>query len=106
MTLLKNLFTVVTQNDSQIIVKLSDENHPIFQAHFPNYPILPGFLLIEIVANVLDDTIQKVHSAKFIAHTLPNDTIIYNIKKDGLKTKIKVVKDDEKNTKIAEIIYE
>jgi len=104
--LLENLFTIIQKENTQVVVKLSDENHPIFKAHFPNYPILPGFLLIEIIVNILGDSIKKLHSAKFIAHTLPNDTIIYNIKKDGLKTKIKIVKDDEKNSKIAEITYE
>jgi len=104
--LLENLFTIIQKENTQVVVKLSDENHPIFKAHFPNYPILPGFLLIEIIVNILDDSIKKLHSAKFIAHTLPNDTIIYNIKKDGLKTKIKILKDDEKNSKIAEITYE
>lgn len=104
--MLENLFTIIQKENTQVVVKLSDENHPIFKAHFPNYPILPGFLLIEIIVNILDDSIKKLHSAKFIAHTLPNDTIIYNIKKDGLKTKIKILKDDEKNSKIAEITYE
>ena len=104
--MLENLFTIIQKENTQVVVKLSDENHPIFKAHFPNYPILPGFLLIEIIVNILGDSIKKLHSAKFIAHTLPNDTIIYNIKKDGLKTKIKILKDDEKNSKIAEITYE
>ena len=104
--MLEKLFTILQKENPQVIVKLSDENHPIFKAHFPSYPILPGFLLIEIIENILNDTIKKVHTAKFIAHTLPNDTIIYNIKKDGIKTKIKITKNDEKNSKIAEIIYE
>jgi 3-hydroxyacyl-[acyl-carrier-protein] dehydratase len=104
--LLENLFKIVHKEETQVIVKLSDENHPIFKAHFPEYPILPGFLLIEIIAKTLNNSIKKIYSAKFISHTLPNDTIIYNIKKDGLKIKIKIVKDDEKNSKIAEITYE
>lgn len=104
--MLENLFTIIKKEDSQIIIKLCDENHPIFKAHFPDYPILPGFLLLEIVANILDVSIKKVHSGKFISHTLPNDTIIYNIKKTDEKTKIKIVKNDEKNSKVAEMTYE
>ena len=104
--MLTNLFTIVSQNDSQIIVKLSDENHPIFKAHFPSYPILPGFLLIEIISKILNTPIKKIYSGKFISHTLPKDTIIYNIKRVDEKIKIKIVKDDEKNTKVAEITYE
>jgi len=104
--LLENLFTILKKTDEQVVIKLCDENHPIFKAHFQNYPILPGFLLLEIIANILNIRIQKVHSGKFISHTLPLDTIIYNIKKDEKKTKIKIVKDDEKNSKIAEITYE
>ena len=77
--MLKNLFTVIHQDKTQVIIKLHDKNHPIFKAHFPEYPILPGFLLIEILTSILNVTIKKIHSGKFISHTLPNDTIIYNI---------------------------
>lgn len=104
--MLENLFTLLKKTDEQVIIKLSDENHPIFKAHFPNYPILPGFLLLEIISNILNINIKKVNSGKFISHTLPLDTIIYNIKKDEIKTKIKIVKDDQKNSKIAEFTYE
>ena len=104
--MLKNLFTIVKQDNSAVIVKLCDDNHPIFKAHFPSYPILPGFLLIEIITKILNTPIKKIHSGKFISHTLPNDTIIYNISKVNNKTKIKVVKNDETNSRIAEITYE
>lgn len=104
--MLENLFTLLKKTDEEVIIQLSDENHPIFKAHFPGFPLLPGFLIIEIIANILNVSIKKVHSGKFISHALPNDIIVYNIKKDQLKTKIKIVKNDEKNGRIAEVVYE
>eukprot|EP01156_Anaeramoeba_ignava_P000262 Anaeramoba_ignava/a102954_7.p2 GENE.a102954_7~~a102954_7.p2 ORF type:complete len:107 (-),score=7.80 a102954_7:360-680(-) len=99
----ENLFEIIKQNEDQVIIKLRDENHPIFKAHFPGFPILPGFLLIDIFAKIQKKKIKKIEFAKFINHTLPNDVIIYNIIKEDEKTKLKIVKDDEKKTKIAQI---
>ena len=101
-----NLFKVIEKNEDKLIIKLSDENHPVFKAHFPGFPILPGFLLIEIITKIKKEKLRKIKFAKFISHTLPNDIIIYNITKENGKTKLKIVKGDEKKTKVAQITYE
>jgi 3-hydroxyacyl-[acyl-carrier-protein] dehydratase len=103
MDFLDKLYEVITQDADKITIKLADKNHPIFKAHFPDYPILPGFLLIEIVAFLQQHKIKKIHMAKFISHALPNDILVYNIVKNGFKTKISIVKND---TKVAQIQYE
>jgi 3-hydroxyacyl-[acyl-carrier-protein] dehydratase len=101
--LTKNLYKVLQNNKTEIIIKLTNEQHPIFQAHFPSNPILPGFLQIDIIAEILQDNIIKIKNTKFIAHIFPNDTITYSIKENNNSKSIKITKD---NKKISEFKYE
>lgn len=100
----KNLYSLIDKNKNSFRITLANKEHPIFLAHFPNYPILPGFLLIEIATEVLGDSPKVIHSAKFIAHSLPNDILTYHYEIKDTKTKIKVT--NEKNEKVSEIVYE
>lgn len=97
------LYTIVKHDVEQIILQLSSESHPVFQAHFPNYPILPGFALIDILAEILNDNVVSIIQSKFIAHIRPNDILTCNIKSDHKKRNIKIFKDEEK---VSEITYE
>ena len=84
-------------------VKLAEKEHPIFKAHFPENPILAGFLQIDIILNILDQQIKAIKYAKFIDPIYPDDIVTYFITdKEGL-TLIKIFKDDKK---ISEIKYE
>lgn len=100
----ENLYKLIEKNETSFQITLADKEHPIFLAHFPGYPILPGFLLIEIAIEVLKDSPKTIKSAKFIAHSLPNDTLEYHYERKDTKTKIKVT--NEKNEKVGEIVYE
>ena len=101
--MLENLYTVVEQSDEEVKVKFAGQDHPVFQAHFPEKPILPGFLQIDIIARILEDEIVTIKYSKFISHILPTDTIVYHIKRDKKKRKIKVMKNSKK---VSEIAYE
>lgn len=101
--MIHGLYTVLKQDLEQVTLQLSSESHPIFQAHFPNYPILPGFALIDIIADILNDNVVNIVQCKFIAHIQPNDVLICNIKNDQKKRNIKVFKNEEK---VSEITYE
>jgi len=72
-------------------------------AHFPQYPLLPGFTLIDILADVLNDEIVYIKYAKFIGHIFPKDILECHIKKSDTKRMIKVFKN---NKKVSEISYE
>ena len=92
------------KDDSEaVVLKLSNEKHPIFMAHFPQYPILPGFMLIDILADILNDEVINIKYAKFIAHIFPHDILECKIKKSDKKRVIKVFKNNEK---VSEISYE
>lgn len=99
-----HLYTLLSSTPQQYQIKLCDENHPIFQAHFPNFPILPGFLLIDIILEVTHYQPKVIKNAKFISHSYPHDILIYTVEeKNGIK-KVKVTKKDL--TKVGEFSYE
>ncbi len=71
-------------------------NEPFFQGHFPNFPVMPGVLLIEgmaqtagaiCVAHVGENYqpqlvyFMSIDRAKFRKPVLPGDTLHYHVKK-------------------------
>lgn len=97
------LYTVLKQDVEQITLQLATKDHPVFKAHFPNYPVLPGFSLIDIIAQILKDNVVYIRQSKFIAHIEPGDVLECNIKTDQVKRNISVFINKEK---VSEIIYE
>lgn len=77
------LYEVISKSENEAVIKLSDKKHPIFKAHFPRHPILPGFVHFEIVSDVFDIEITNIKRAKFMALIAPKQTLIY--KKDANK---------------------
>ncbi len=101
--MIENLYHIMEQNEESIKIKLAESNHPIFKAHFPGNPILPGFTQIEIIAQMLNDDIISIKYSKFLSHILPGDTITYSINKEDKKRRIKILRDSKK---VSEIAYE
>ena len=85
--LTQGLYEVLESSTTQVSVKLSDASHPIFQAHFPNKPILPGFVHLEIISDVFHLEVTSVKKAKYQALVLPSQILQY-IKNDN---KIKIL---------------
>ncbi len=81
--LLDGLYEVLSKDKSQATVALSDKEHPIFKAHFPSNPILPGFVHFEIASAVFNIEITTIKKAKFTNIVLPKQTLEY--KRDGSK---------------------
>ncbi|MBU3014486.1 hypothetical protein KO488_06920 [Poseidonibacter lekithochrous] len=101
---INNLYKILNKDNFNCSIKLSSKDHPVFKAHFPDNEILPGFLQIDIIAQIFNHRIISIKKAKFISLILPQDVIDYNIKAlDDNKFKI-IIKKHEK--KISEIIYE
>ncbi len=78
-----DLYSIKFQNDVEAVVRLSDENHPVFRAHFPTKPIMPGFIHFEIISKVFGVEITSIKKAKFLKLVKPNEILTY--KKDGNK---------------------
>jgi len=86
----QDLYEVIAQNENEVTILLSDETHPIFKAHFENMPLLPGFLQVDIVAEVLGKEIDAITSAKFMKKVLPLERLVYTITptKSGVRVKL------------------
>ena len=104
MNLSNKLYKILSTSEDKSIIQLSSKNHPVFKAHFPDNEILPGFLQIDIIADILKHKIISIKKAKFLSLIFPEDIIEYNIStNDNKKYKIIIKKCDKK---ISEIIYE
>ena len=75
--MLDKLYTVIFQDNDKVIIDLCDANHPIFKAHFPSEPILPGFIHFEIVSTLFNIDIQTIKKAKFTKIIRPMDRLEY-----------------------------
>ena len=71
-------------NSYSVKVSFADETHSIFKAHFPSNSLLPGFLHLDIVADILSKEIVSIQKAKFLNPILPNDVVMLfiNIKEN------------------------
>ena len=81
----QGLYKVLESSTTQVSVKLSDDSHPIFQAHFPNNPILPGFVHLEIIADLFELKITSIKKAKYTAIIRPSQTLRYIRDKNKFK---------------------
>ena len=95
-----SLYTITNRDDNSIKILLTNKEHPIFSAHFPEFPILPGFLQIDIAQELFNIKIKKIKKTKFLSIIKPNDQIIFS----QIKNKIIITTQEKK--KISEIIYE
>jgi 3-hydroxyacyl-[acyl-carrier-protein] dehydratase len=101
---INKIYNIEDKSADKITIRLTDENDPIFQAHFPNNPLLPGFCHIEILSEILFDEIKKVSLLKLRKKTLPKEVISYNITTKENQRKIKIL--DVNNQLIGTISYE
>jgi len=75
--LINKMYSIDFKESDRATVTLCDENHPIFKAHFPSQPILPGFMHFEIVADIFGLNITTIRKAKFTKVITPSQTIRY-----------------------------
>jgi len=89
----KSLYKIInkSQDNNLVTILLSDKSHPVFKAHFPLKPVLPGFIHFEIVSDVFSIEIESIKKAKFVKMVVPKQTLVY--KRD--KNKFKVFCKDE-----------
>jgi beta-hydroxyacyl-ACP dehydratase FabZ len=96
----------IVEMDSETIVGIKNvtANEPFFQGHFPEFPVMPGVLIVEAMAQVagvlvlssVPDRHSKlvlfasIEEAKFRKPVLPGDTLRIEMKM--LKKKATVVK--------------
>ena len=86
----KGLYNVISQSDERVVIELTNGSHPIFKAHFEGMPLLPGFLQVDIIAEILDVEIEAITSAKFVNKVLPDERLTYVVTptKSGVRVKV------------------
>ena len=84
--MIEGLYRVIEKSSEEVMIELSDASHPVFKAHFPKNPILPGFVHLEIISEVFSIKITGIKKAKFTSLVLPLQRVTY--KKDGQKFKV------------------
>ena len=71
------LYEVISKNENEAVIKLTDKKHPIFKAHFPMRPILPGFIHFEVIADDFNLEVVSIKKAKFMSLVIPKQTLTY-----------------------------
>ena len=99
-----SLYEVIEKKESKIVVKLSSSTHPIFQAHFPNNSLLPGFCHVDILETLLKNKIKKIKLFKLQTKTFPDEIVEYKIDISSRVKKIQILKSN--NQMIGKLHYE
>ena len=104
-------------------VKTFTQNDYFFQGHFPEQPVVPGVILVEMMAqtaaaliaySIKEETFDKIvylmniDNTKFRKPVFPNEKIFANVnalRSKGRVRKFEGILVDEKNDKIAESIW-
>ena len=84
--LLDGFYDVLSKSESEAQIKLTDASHPLFKAHFPQNPILPGFVHLDIIEDIFDFEISVIKRAKYSALVVPNEELTYI--KEASKVKV------------------
>ena len=84
------LYRLIKKSDERVEIELSDAAHPVFKAHFEGMPLLPGFLQIDMIAEILEKEIDEITSAKFVHKVLPEERLLYVVTpaKNGVRVKL------------------
>ena len=79
--MMEPIYSIISKNEIDnkwIFIVGLNPNHIIFKGHFPELPIVPGAILVEIVKELLESVIEKklklkeAGSIKFIKMVLPS----------------------------------
>ena len=91
-----------------IFIFFIDKNFTAFQGHFPENPLLPGVIQIEIslfcvkkLLNKNDAVLKEVKKAKFVKPILPDTEICAVITENGENFNITIKNDKETYSQIS-----
>ena len=101
--ILNDFYTLTCKEETRFCVRLSDATHPMFQAHFPNNPMVAGFVLLDLSAEILGIEIVKIIKAKFLKHIAPLSVLWFDIQTHEKTLKIRITQNEQK---VAELNYE
>ena len=107
--ILKNKFYTINElefNGNSILAAIKiDSKHSIFDGHFPNNPVTPGVVEMEIVKEIVSEAIQKtikmskMSNCKFLAILNPDNYAEVNVK-------IEIIENEENRIRISGQIFD
>ena len=71
-----SLYTVISRSDGTATVRLLPEC-PIYQAHFPGFPITPGVCLVQTALELMGRSLLGAKDIKFVTPVLPGAELRY-----------------------------
>ncbi|MDD5358914.1 MAG: hypothetical protein PHI79_05690 [Sulfurovaceae bacterium] len=98
--LTNNLYNIMYTKNTEVGIRLTDASHPVFKAHFPNYPVLPAFLQIDIISEIFNLDIIGIIKSKFIEPLFPLDELVIYREEQNKNIKIKFKKKDKITSEI------
>lgn len=93
--MLSDFYTVTSMGSNQVKITFTGPTHAIFKGHFPDNPLVPGFVLIDICEIVFALTIKKLNKATFLIPIEPSDVVYLSCRKAAKTTRIDLHKGDE-----------
>jgi 3-hydroxyacyl-[acyl-carrier-protein] dehydratase len=99
--MLTNLYTIIESEISESVIKAVITINPqnqIFEGHFPNNPVLPGIVQLQIIKEIIEKNIktqlilEKATNIKYISVIVPkaNEMLIVEINYNNIENKIKI----------------
>lgn len=114
MKLINDFFTIVDDDavNNRIMIRINAD-HEVFKAHFPDNPIVPGVLQIQLITELLETRFKRhlymneIRNIKFISVLIPNSEEVLSfqfnkleIYESGVKATVQIVASDKLYSKI------
>lgn len=93
--LTNQLYTYAVLEANRTNVVLAESTHPVFKAHFENYPLLPAFLQVDIASEILNVKIKGISRSKFMEPLFPEDKLVLEHEERGKNLRIRWKKNDK-----------
>ncbi len=87
--LLKEFYRVIntSADDNTINVSITiNPDHKIFKGHFPDQPVVPGVVQLQIIKELLEDffsnplMLTKVTQIKYLVPVIPDEEVVIEVK--------------------------
>jgi 3-hydroxyacyl-[acyl-carrier-protein] dehydratase len=92
---LNDFFTYKIISETPLLVNARvtiNANHPLYKGHFPQQPVTPGVVLVEITRQILSDSLRKklimisAKEIKFISPVIPDQIKVIDFTIDFSET--------------------
>jgi 3-hydroxymyristoyl/3-hydroxydecanoyl-(acyl carrier protein) dehydratase len=85
---------------SERVVLFVAADHPAFAGHFPDRPIVPGALLIDLAIRAVEQATQRhvasIAQAKFLSPALPGEALVLAFDASGNGVRFEIESGDRK----------